>query len=293
MQSIRNGNKRGYKSKTLALLAIAFVTTSVTAGPPGPPRVGLPFDAERARTLQAEWAKANGLESHVVNAIGIKLVLIPGGRFDMGPNGSKYRVTLAKPYYLGVTEVTLVQYRKYKANYKIDGADPEFNDDDRPVAMVNWNEARDFCVWLSERPEEKKAGRFYHLPTEAQWEWAARAGTSTTRYFGDTDKGQAEHSWFNFTYTPNPKVESKGRGRQPVAKLKPNAWGLHDMLGNVWEWCDDRRIDEGTGETRDPVMRGGSWRSGAFHCTAVAHDPGDANLRGDHIGFRIACRAAK
>ena len=130
----------------------------------------------------------------------------------------------------------------------------------------------------------------YSLPSEAQWEWAARAGTKTSRYFGDTDKGQADYSWLNVTYTPNPKHESKGRGRQPVAKLKPNTFGLYDMLGNVWEWCSDRHTDASTGETRDPVMRGGSWRSGAFHCTAIAHDPGDPNLKGDHIGFRVVCQ---
>ena len=276
---------------------LAFLVTmgfaNAVPAQPAPPRIGLPFEAERARTLQAEWAKAHSLETHLTNSLGMKLVLIPGGRFDMGPNGSKHRVTLAQPYYLGVTEVTLGQVRRFKAGHKIEGADAEFNEDDRPAAMLSWNDARAFCAWLSEQPAEKQAGRVYHLPTEAQWEWAARAGTATTRYFGDTDKGPAEHSWFNVTYTPNPKHESKGRGRQPVAKLKPNAWGLYDMLGNVWEWCDDRRGDEKTGETRDPVMRGGSWRSGAFHCTAVAHDPGDANLRGDHIGFRVACRIEK
>ena len=77
---------------------------------------------------------------------------------------------------------------------------------------------------------------------------------------------------------------------EPVARLKPNAWGLFDMLGNVWEWCGDRHADEKTGELRDPVMRGGSWRSGAFHCTAVAHDPGAPQTRSDNIGFRVACR---
>jgi hypothetical protein len=65
------------------------------------------------------------------------------------------------------------------------------------------------------------------------------------------------------------------------------------MLGNVWEWCEDRRSDEATGESRDPVMRGGSWRSGASHCTAVAHDPGDAHLKADNVGFRVACRIPK
>jgi len=242
--------------------------------------------------LRQQWAKSFGLEASITNSIGMKLVLIPGGRFDMGPNGSKHRVALTKPYYLAVTEATLSQYRRFKSRHQIEGAAAEFNGDDRPAAMVSWEEARAFCAWLSEQPAEKKARRVYALPTEAQWEWAARAGTTTARYFGETDKGQAEYSWFNATYTPNPKNESKGRGRQPVAKLKPNAWGLYDMLGNVWEWCDDRRGDEATGEVRSPSMRGGSWRSGAFHCTSVAHDPGEPNQRGDNIGFRVACRIA-
>jgi formylglycine-generating enzyme required for sulfatase activity len=253
----------------------------------------LPFDADKARSLRDDWARAHRLPAEVTNSIGMKLVLIPGGQFDMGPNGSKHRVTLTKPYYLGVTEVTMGQYRKFRSGHEVKDAEVEFNKDDVPAALVSWNDARAFCKWLSEQPAEKEAGRVYALPTEAQWEWAARAGTTTTRYFGDTDKGQAEYSWFNATYTANPKHEAKGRGRQPVARLKPNAWGLYDMLGNVWEWCDDRRIDETTGETRLPSMRGGSWRSGAFHCTAVAHDPGDPNLKADNIGFRIASRVDK
>jgi formylglycine-generating enzyme required for sulfatase activity len=258
-----------------------------------PPLPALPFEDAQARKVQAQWAAAFSLEPELTNCIGMKLVLIPGARFDMGPNGSKRRVTLTRPYYLGVTEVTMGQYRRFKADHQVPGSADEFNKDDRPVAHVNWHEARAFCAWLSEQPDEKEASRVYTLPTEAQWEWAARAGTTTTRYFGDTDKGQADYTWFNVTYTTNPKNESNGRGRQPVGKLKPNAWGLYDMLGNVWEWCDDRRGDEATGEVRDPVMRGGSWRSGAFHCTAVAHDPGSPEQRGDNIGFRVACRIVK
>src|SRR5262249_41767406 len=131
---------------------------------------GLPFDAERAATLRADWAKAWQLDAEVTNSIGMKLVLIPGGRFDMGPNGSKHRVTLRQPYYLGVTEVTLGQYRKFKADHKVPDADDEFNRDDRPAAWVSWKEARAFCAWLSDQEAEKKAGRVYALPTEAQWE---------------------------------------------------------------------------------------------------------------------------
>jgi formylglycine-generating enzyme required for sulfatase activity len=255
--------------------------------------IGLPFSAERALTLRSQWAKAARSEEQFTNSIGMKLVLIPGGRYDMGPNGSKHRVTLTKAFYLGTTEVTLGQYRKFKAGHKVAGADEEFNADDRPAAMVSWDDAVAFCRWLSAQAKEKEAGRMYHLPTEAQWEWAARAGTTTARHFGETDKGQAKYCWFNVTYTPNPKNETKGRGRQPVARLAANAWGLYDMLGNVWEWCADHRRDAETGEVRDPVMRGGSWRSGAFHCTSIAHDPGAATLKADNIGFRVACRVSR
>src|SRR4029077_10023157 len=106
--------------------------------------------------------------------------------------------------------------RHFKAGHKVAGAEEEFNADDRPAAMVSWQDANAFCIWLSEQPEEKAAGRVYALPTEAQWEWAARAGTTTARYFGETDKGQADYAWFNVTYTANPRPESDGRGRPPV-----------------------------------------------------------------------------
>lgn len=272
------------------MLALTAVLLGLGADPL--PMIAPPFDAARALKLRKEWASAYKLPEEVENSVGMTLLLIPGGRFDMGPNGSKYRVKLLRPFYLGRTEVTLGQFRRWRASHTVPGSEAAFNADDRPAAWVTWNEANEYCRWLSEQPKEKAAGRVYSLPTEAQWEWAARAGTTTARHFGETDKGQADHCWFNVTYTPNPKHESKGRGRQPVAKLKANAWGLHDMLGNVWEWCGDRRRDDETGEEREPVMRGGSWRSGAFHCTSVAHDPGAATLRGDHIGFRVACRVA-
>jgi formylglycine-generating enzyme required for sulfatase activity len=271
-------------------LVPALLLLPAVAAAADPPLVGLPFDADRAATLRAEWAKGHGLAEEFTNAVGMKLVLIPGGRFDLGPNGSWYRVTLCKPFYLGTTEVTLGQYRRFRSGHKVPEAADEFNADDCPAAFVSWHDAKAFCDWLSDLPEEQKAGRVYALPTEAQWEWAARAGTKTSRHFGDDDKKQADYSWFNVTYTPNPKQETEGRGRRPVGKLKPNPWGLYDLYGNVWEWTADRPGDEVTGESREPAMRGGSWRSGASHCTSAAHDPGDPNLKADNVGFRVACR---
>jgi formylglycine-generating enzyme required for sulfatase activity len=278
----------------LRFLATAIlIGTTVVFAAPTPQLLNVPFDAAAAEKGRADWAKALDVPPEFENALGMKFVLIPPGRFTMGPNGSTHRVTLGKPFYVATTEVTLGQYRRFKKDHWVEKAAEEANGDDRPAAMVSWEEARAFCRWLSEQPDEKKAGRVYSLPTEARWEWAARAGSNQPRPFGDDpqkgDKGLTDHAWFNHTYTPNPKEETAERGRQPVGKLKPNAWGLYDTLGNVWEWCDDRRTDEATGEERQPVMRGGSWRSGGFHCTAVAHDPADPKARGDHIGFRVVC----
>ena len=265
------------------LLALPIVGADPKATSPAPVR--FPFDADQATTLRAAWADHLRIPAELTNSVGMKLVLVPPGTFEMGPHGSKVRVTLTKPFYTGTTEVTLGQYRKWKPDHTVEGADPEFNADDRPAARVSWKDAGAYCEWLSKQKGE--AGRRYAVPTGAQWEWAARAGTASARHFGDTDKGQAEYTWFNVTYTPNPKFESNGRGRQPVGKLRPNPWGLYDTLGNVWEWCADRHADSATGETRDPVMRGGSWRSGASHCTSVAHDPGSPDTKADHIGFRV------
>jgi formylglycine-generating enzyme required for sulfatase activity len=289
MAGLRRRAPLSYPRRT-ATPELAAATAAEPAKPPPAPR--FPFTAEEAKAYQIGCAEAAGVPVEVTNAVGMTLVLVPPGRFEMGPNGSKYRVTLAKPFYIGATEVTLGQYRRFKPGHRVEGAADAFNADDRPAAMVSWDDARAFCTWLSSQPEEAKAGRAYALPTEPRWEWAARAGTATARYFGETDKGQAKFSWFNHTYTPNPKAEADGRGRQPVGRLPANAWGLHDTLGNVWEWCGDRRTDEATGEARDPVMRGGSWRSGAFHCTAVAHDPGPPGMKADNIGFRVVFTAA-
>lgn len=256
-----------------------------------PPLRTAPFDAAAAAAARAEWAKALAAPAEFA-AGGLTFVLIPPGRFTMGPNGSTHRVTLAKPFYLATTETTLGAYRSFKPGHRVEGAADAANADDRPAAMVSWDDARAFCQWLSDQDAEKKAGRTYALPSEAQWEWAARAGTAGARPAGADpmkDTGLTDYAWFNHTYTPNPKAETADRGRRPVGKLKPNAWGLYDTLGNVWEWCGDRRADAATGEVRDPVMRGGSWRSGGFHCTVVAHDPADPKAKADNVGFRVAC----
>lgn len=168
----------------------------------------IPADTDSCHRAQAEWSQHLREPREVTNGPGMKLVLIPPGRFVMGPNGSTSRVTLAKPYYLAATEVTLGQYRKFKPEHAIEGAESEFNSDDRPAAIITWDDARSFCRWLSDRPDEKAAGRVYSLPTETQWEWAARAGTSTTATLAMTTSGSGSTAG---SITPTRRIRSSNR----------------------------------------------------------------------------------
>ena len=148
------------------------------------------------------------------------------------PDELEHPVTLRKDYYLGVCEVTQSQYQKvmrknpsYFQGRRVDG-----ESGDLPVEQVSWEDAVLFCKRLSELPEEKMAGRSYRLPTEAEWEFACRADSSSA-YFFDTDPATLdEYAWF--------KKNSADR-THPVGTKKPNPWGLFDMHGNVAEWCSD------------------------------------------------------
>lgn len=245
-----------------------------------------PFPVEKAVAEQAKWAAKRGCDVVIVNSVGMKLALIPPGRMTSGAGVSTHEVRISKPFFVGVMEVSQGQYRLFKPNHRVEKSAPEFHEENRPVANVSWKDSYDFCQWLSALPAERRAGRVYRLPSNAQWEWAARAGAPAPSAKEPTRSLEA-FAWFNHTYTPNPSTERQGRGRQRVGVLAPNAWGLYDTLGNVWEWTADAPHDAATGESRYPLVRGGSWRSGGAHCTYFAHDPADPNTRADHIGFRV------
>jgi len=217
----------------------------------------------------------------------MRLVRIPAGSFVMGSpaseegrraNETPHEVTIKRPFYMGVTEVTRKQYAA------VMGTAPGATEEpDRPVEQVPWSGAAAFCKTL--------AGRTAHpvrLPTEAEWEYACRAGSKTAFCCGDDEKRLPEYAWFR---------ANSGSRAHPVAQRKPNAWGLYDMHGNLWEWCADwydRRYyttspktdpaGPASGTTR--VFRGGGWSSLPGACRSASRTGGAPNDKLSYVGFR-------
>jgi formylglycine-generating enzyme required for sulfatase activity len=222
-----------------------------------------------------------------LNTIGMQFKLLPGGTFTMGSESgdddeTPHQVTLTKPFELGVYEVTQQQYEK------VMGKNPSnFKGGQNPVEQVSWNDAVEFCRKLSALPAEKKAGYVYRLPTEAEWEYACRAGTTTKYSFGDSESGLGDYGWYD---------KNSGGTTHPVGGKKPNGWGLYDMHGNVWEWCQDRYGNYPSGSTTDPtgaasgsdrVARGGGWAPGSDYCHSANRSWGAPDARDRNLGFRV------
>jgi formylglycine-generating enzyme required for sulfatase activity len=221
----------------------------------------------------------------MTNSIGMKLVWIPPGEFQMGSNDDRntkpiHTVKITKGFNMGVYEVTQEQYQK------VMGTNPSYfeGDDRRPVERVSWNDAVEFCKKMSELEKGKK----YRLPTEAEWEYACRAGTTSQWSFGDNKSLLGDYAWYG---------GNSGGTTHPVGKKKPNAWGLYDMHGNVWECCQDwyaedwysmgpaeNPLNESYGKKWGRVLRGGSCYYGASSCRVSYRDP---STRGFTFGFRV------
>jgi formylglycine-generating enzyme required for sulfatase activity len=192
---------------------------------------------------------------------------------------------------MGATEVTQAQWQKVMGNNP-----SEFKGDQLPVETVSWDQAVEFCKRLSEMPEEKKAGRKYRLPTEAEWEYACRAGTTTPFHFGSQLNGRQA----NCDGTKPYGTETKGpylEKTSPVGTYPANAWGLYDMHGNVFEWCSDWNVNYSSGSVTDPsgpatgsrrVFRGGGWGLGANDCRSAHRDVFAPWDRDQILGFRVA-----
>lgn len=234
---------------------------------------------------------ADALSETIENSIGVEMKLITAGTFTMGDaKGSRtgdetpHKVTLTQPFYLGVTEVTNAQWKVVMGEVP-----SKWKDEDLPVGRVSWDEAEAFCAKLSSLPAERSAGRVYRLPTEAEWEYACRAGTSTTYSFGDDASLLGDFAWF--------EDENREHRAHAVGQKKPNAWGLYDMHGNVWEWCSDWYGDYPRGSVTDPlgassgkdrVKRGGSCYYLPFGCRSATRDSRAPSYRNPDIGFRLA-----
>ena len=172
-----------------------------------------------------------------------------------------------------------------------------FRGNQRPVETVTFHEAESFCLALSELPEEKSSGRRHRLPTEAEWEHACRADTLSTFSFGEnvmsfsngTDaSGQntsaTDHSFFAYGWCK----DNSDRQSHPVGLKKPNAWGLFDMHGNVWEWCAGQSVESSDAK---PV-RGGSWQSPVDECRSASSMALLPHLSRSMVGFRVVCDLA-
>ena len=249
-------------------------------------------------------ARAQELDETIVNSIGMQLVLIPEGEFQMGSPTSEeqrskdeveHRVQITSPFYLGVFEVTQEEYEEV-----MDNNPSGFRDVERlPVENVSWEDALEFCRELSLHPEETSAGRKYRLPTEAEWEFACRAGTSTPFSFGETLTSDQANFDGTAPYGIEAKREYLGQ-TSPVGSYRPNAFGLFDMHGNVWEWCSDLYSEDyyANSPVEDPpgpatgsrhVIRGGSWYNFG-HCLRSAYRyEFTPPLEDNFYGFRVVC----
>jgi formylglycine-generating enzyme required for sulfatase activity len=219
------------------------------------------------------------------NSIGMKFVLIPADDFMMGSEEYDdekpvHKVKISKPFYLGIYPVTQTEWKA------IMGDNPSyFKGDDLPVESVSWNDVQDFIKKLNKKEGTNK----YRLPSEAEWEYAARAGTTTRYYFDDDESKLGEYAWYN--------ANSEGKTHE-VGHKKPNAWGLYDMHGNVWEWMQDKWHNSydgapadgsawESGDGSDRVGRGGSWTHDAGGCRSAVRGgdaPGDRDFV---LGFRL------
>jgi formylglycine-generating enzyme required for sulfatase activity len=294
--------------------------TSLTTQPGGLASRGLQI-ANKLTEQNAKTVKQLIDEKYFTNSLGMKLVLIPEGRFQMGaPIGEmdecedelQHDVTISQNYYLGMTQVTQGQYEKVMGDNpsRFQGCEVDGRDSSAfPVEQVSWDDVVEFCKKLSELPEEKKSGRVYRLPTEAEWEYACRAGSNTAYCFGNNEESLCDYAWFE---------DNSGYQTHPVGEKKPNAWGLYDMHGNVWELCSDwydyyiegAVIDpSGPSEGRfsrqlyygvapiDPshppdgpyrVYRGGCNGCEAKYCRSACRYGEDPSERREDLGFRVA-----
>ena len=270
----------------------------------------------KGQEVEREKAEASYFTQDLGNDITLEMIAILGGTFTMGsPANEKdtfdderpqHQVTVP-PFFMGKYPVTQAQWRAVasRTDLKVEkdlDPDPSYFKDppkpplkrgasdsppfeggarggsptrwDRPVERVNWYDAVEFCARLS-----KLTGREYRLPGEAEWEYACRAGTTTRFYFGDDANQLGDYAWYN--------GNSQGT-THPVGQKKPNAWGLYEMSGNVWEWCEDNWHNYNDNDYR--ILRGGSWYDDPYSCRSASRNDLLRRVNFNSLdGFRVVC----
>jgi formylglycine-generating enzyme required for sulfatase activity len=297
------------QSKEISYATISFEQTEIDSG-----NALYPFEFEtvqvdeRGEIVYREQGRAFAFREPLAADIGLEMVAIPSGKFIMGspdleydrfPDESPEHQVTVQPFFIGKYPVTQAQWRIIANTPQIDrelnlGAS-HFKGDTRPVEEVSWEEAVEFCQRLS-----RETGRDYRLQTEAEWEYACRAGTTTPFYFGKTITGKLANYDSDETYLQEHKVKSKGETTS-VGDFLPNAFGLYDLHGNVWEWCLDHwhsnyegALTDGTAWLSDEdnaryIVRGGSWFNNPRCCRSATRDHDIPDNRDYSFGFRVVC----
>jgi formylglycine-generating enzyme required for sulfatase activity len=298
------------QSREIEYATIVFTETGVESGD-----ALYPFEFEtvqvdeRGKIVHREQGRAFAFREPLSPNIWLEMVAIPSGKFMMGSPESEHErwedespqheVTIEQPFFIGKYPVTQAQWRVIANTSQIErelNPDPSnFKGDNRPVEEVFWEDAVEFCRRLS-----RDTGRDYRLPTEAEWEYACRAGTETPFYFGKTITGKLANYNSDVIYLQERKAKRKGETTS-VGDFPPNAFGLSDLHGNVWEWCLDCWHDNYQGAPMDGtawlsdedkvrhVVRGGSWDDDPRICRSASRNYYSPDLRLSSIGFRVVC----
>ena len=252
----------------------------------------LQIKAARNREIHKEIRAKSKLavKPVTISDLSIEMLWVRPGTFEMGSSSgdsdeTPHTVTFTSGFYLGKHEVTQAQWKK------VMGSNPsDFKGVDRPVENVSWNDATTFCEKLTELERKARrlpAGMAYQLPTEAQWEYACRAGTKTTYAFG------------GILTTEQANIDGGPKESTDVGKYPANAWGFHDMHGNVWEWCADWSVDYPSDPASDPVgpadgsarvLRGGSWGSTVLYARSANRYRFEPAFSYSSMGFRLCLR---
>ncbi|WP_417380111.1 protein kinase domain-containing protein [Gimesia sp.] len=275
--------------------SIPSLFTQPLSGPKAPALLVAPCDAEVAKASQQDWANHLGLDVEFSNLNDMKFRLIPPGEFQMGSPKSEanrdddevqHEVRITKPYYLGSTVVTQGQWKSIMGTTPWKGEIYAKEGKSYPAVNVSWKEAQQFISKLN-----AEEGNYYRLPTEAEWEYACRAGSLKGYCYGDDAKAISEYCWFDQN-----ALDIGEEYAHQVSLKNPNSFGLYDMHGNVWECCQDWYGEYAIGSVTDPtgpvtgslrVNRGGSWILSSGECRSASRGRLPPVSRSELLSFRV------